>query len=158
MADKPKKPWIDSEDEDEGQATTAAPVIDEDDEETKLRKNLALYTEEFRDLLGSDVPADGTRRQELRGLMRKTQRLLDAMEEKVVIDLPHQPTGQFYNVGTHTFLPGRHVVRKGIAQVLLHAASEAQEAEKRMLKQNGRNIDLTNTSQRARNFDIMSDS
>lgn len=156
MADKTKKTWIDSEDEDEGQATTAAPAP-EDDEETTLRKQMALYTQEFRDLSGSDVPADGTRRQELRGLMRKTQRLLDALEEKVVIDLPRQPTGQYYNVGTRTFAPGRHVVRKGLAQVLLHAASQAHEAEMRMMKQNGREIDLTNTSQRARNFDIMAD-
>lgn len=156
MADKPKKTWIDDDDAEEGTASTASPAAEQSEEE-RLRGQLALYTEEFRNLLGSDTAADGQRRSELRGLLRKTQRNLDALEELVEIDLPRQPTGQYYNVGSKTFPPGRHVVRKGVAQVLLHAASVSQAAELNLMKQNGRTIDVSNISSRARNFDIMAD-
>jgi hypothetical protein len=136
---------------------TVTAVAADESEETKLRRELAEYTAAFYDIQTEESTQAGNERQRLRNLMRKTQRVLDEMEEEVEIDLPRQPTGALYHCGKRTFLPGRHRVKKGVAQMLLYSSAKAQEAELNLLKQNGRTIDVTPIGQRARNAAIMAD-
>lgn len=142
---------------DQDEPATIKASLATSDKERQLREEMVGYQREFYDIQGEDSGSAQTRRAELRRLMRLTQKSLDAMEPIVEVQVPRSPTGQFYNIGTHTFAPGLHRVRKGVAQMLLWAIQSQQQAEMAMMKQNGRTIDVTSLGDRARNLDIMAD-
>jgi hypothetical protein len=171
-----KRVWNDDETDETPNTTVTAVEVDEEEaapaaasassrkaamtleeKEAQLRAELLDYTTEYADIQHEDSTSAGARRNELRRLLRKTQKALDAMEPIVEVKVPRSPTGQFYHIGTQTFAQGTYKVRKSVAQMLLWAIQSQADAEVRMMKQNNRFIDLSAAGDRARNLEIMAD-
>jgi hypothetical protein len=151
---KKKKPKVSSPDT----LTEQTPVeFDEDDLSTadalgtkKLKKKLAVYTEEYH-FLSSDASAAGLNRKVvLSRIMRVLQDLVDAREEVVEVTVPSSPTGHPYVVGPLTFNPGVYKIRGGIAGYLLWMIGSSQQVELQRLQQNGRTVDLGTIGDRAK--------
>lgn len=137
--------------------TLSSPEFNEDDLSTaaelgnkKLKKKLAVYTEEYHFLSNDTSPAALNRKVVLSRIMRVLQDLLDAREPIVEVTVPQSPTGHPYVVGPAIFHPGVYKVRGGVASYLLWMIGESQRVELQRLQQNGRTVDLGTIGDRAR--------
>lgn len=108
----------------------------------KLRKKLAIYTEEYHFLASDSSSAGLARKVTLARILRTLQDLLDAREAILEVTVPQSPTGHHYVVGPIVFNPGTYKVRAGVASYLLWMIGESQRVELQRLQQNGRTVDL----------------
>ena len=118
--------------------------------DTKLRKKLKLYTEEWQMLSTDQSQVALTRRVELARLMRQVQDVLDLREPFVEIHVPASDTGEPFIIGPATFHPGFHRVRSSVAEYLLWMIAENQRIELQRTQSKNRNINLGMIGERAR--------
>jgi len=90
-----------------------------------------------------------TRRSEIARELRQISAEITSREPTVSIQVPRSTTGHPFRIGERAFFPGRHEVKKSVAQHLMEMIDKNREAELNRLRANGSEVDLGNIGDKA---------